>query len=973
MDRQTPDNEPEEIRQEALEPAADPMGPERICRETLAASPFGILVHDAGGKILLFNPRLEQITGYAAGEIPDIPTWLRLIYPGEEYREIVLAEARRETPPGAMRVREAMITRRDGRTGLCRFTSERLDSGLRVVYIQPVYEPGATLAESEERYRFLYQSSLLPTLLWIRQSGHFILVSYNDAARNLLGSRLESVLGRPHADIFPSKPEFFECMRRCLSDQKTLEAEFPITTKDERVDKYLKLTFICATPALVTVHVEDLTRLKQAEEEIERREKRFQELVNMLPETVYEMDATGRILFLNPNGLERFGVTPADIERGFYPIELLIPEDRERARQNMARLLAGTYSGPNEYTAVLRDGRRVSQLAHSRPIVRDGRAVGSRGIIVDTSEQKNLAASLRDNEERLRLAVEAAQIGIYTTDLETGYRQWSAEMYAIVGQPPGTLKTDKEAWSIVHAEDRERVLEIHRRALDPKGGGSFYSEHRIVRPDGEVRWIAWRGRTFFRETASGLIPCRRLGTCMDITERKLSEIALKRSENKFSKMFNASPHSLVITTFDEGRYLEANPAESFITGCTREELIGRTVFEVGFYDNPEDGRNIRRLLAKYGTVANYRFRLRRKSGQTRWGLISANIIEFEGEKCLFSTVSDITDLHQTEEALRLSETRLRLATEGATIGWWDWDLRSDSVVCNDVYYTMIGYSPQEMPLSLERWKELVFPADRESIVGVLNRVLVGELPAFRVEYRMRCKDGSWRWIQDIGRVLERDPDGNAARAMGIHIDIHERKLFEEKLFKANQELEERVNQRTASLAELNESLRREISARSTAERDLVARTEELAEINNALRVILRQSREDSEESTRKMASHIRQLAFPHLEKLKRARLTGRQAAYVQLLDEALSQIASQEASSLSELQRTLTASEFQVAGLIRQGQTSKQISEILSLSCRTIESHRKSIRRKLGLQQSKTNLRSHLASIGPKSQPPKFG
>ena len=112
-----------------------------------------------------------------------------------------------------------------------------------------------------------------------------------------------------------------------------------------------------------------------------------------------------------------------------------------------------------------------------------------------------------------------------------------------------------------------------------------------------------------------------------------------------------------------------------------------------------------------------------------------------------------------------------------------------------------------------------------------------------------------------------------------------------------------------------------------------------------------------------MASHIRQLAFPHLEKLKLARLTGRQAAYVQLLDEALSQITSQDVSSLSDLQRKLTSSEFQVAVLIRQGRTSKQLSEILSLSCRTIESHRKSIRKKLGLQHSKTNLRSHLASI----------
>jgi PAS domain S-box-containing protein len=583
--------------------------------------------------------------------------------------------------------------------------------------------------------------------------------------------------------------------------------------------------------------------------------------------------------------------------------------------------------------------------------VRGGRAVGLRGIIVDITAQKKLEASLRDNEELLRLAVEAAQIGIYTTDLETGNRQWSAEMYAIAGHPLGTLKTDKEAWSIVHAEDLARVFETHRRALDPKSGGDLYSEHRIVRPDGEVRWIVWRGRTFFRETASGRIPCRRLGACIDITERKLSEIALKGSENKFSKMFNACPHSLVITTFDEGRYLEANPAESFITGYTREELIGRTIFELGFYDNPEDGRNIRRLLAKYGTVINYGFRFRKnKSREARWGLISANIIEFEGEKCLLSTVSDITELRNAEEALRLSEERLRMATEGGTIGWWDWDIKSGAVACNDIYYTMLGYAPQEFALSFERWLELLFPEDRQGLLPNLNQLLAGTLPTFREEFRLRCKDGSWRWIQGVGRVFERDAEGRAARAIGIHADINDRKIAEEGLLAAKQELEEKVKGRTAALEALNESLRDEILARRAVEKELRARTEELAEINNALRVVLRKSREESEENTRKIITSIRDLALPHLEKLKLARPTGRQAAYLQLLEEALSEITSAESSSLSELQRKLTPSEYQVAVLIRQGKTSKQLSEIMSLSCRTIESHRKSIRKKLGLQ-----------------------
>jgi PAS domain S-box-containing protein len=276
---------------------------------------------------------------------------------------------------------------------------------------------------------------------------------------------------------------------------------------------------------------------------------------------------------------------------------------------------------------------------------------------------------------------------------------------------------------------------------------------------------------------------------------------------------------------------------------------------------------------------------------------------------------------------------------------------------------MLGYLPQEFPLSLEGWKELVHPDDRESAIRNLNLALEGNLPTFVAEYRIRCKDGAWRWIQDIGRVSERNADGRAARAIGIHTDIHDRKIAEEALFRSNQELEEKVRSRTVSLEELNESLRSEISARRTVEDQLRARTEELAEMNNALRVILRKSREESEENVRKMVASIRQIAFPNLEKLKLACLTGRQAAYLQLLEEGLSEITSSDLSSLSGIQRNLTPSEYQVAALIRQGKSSKQISEIMSLSCRTIESHRKSIRKKLGLKHSKTNLHNYLASI----------
>jgi PAS domain-containing protein len=134
------------------------------------------------------------------------------------------------------------------------------------------------------------------------------------------------------------------------------------------------------------------------------------------------------------------------------------------------------------------------------------------------------------------------------------------------------------------------------------------------------------------------------------------------------------------------------------------------------------------------------------------------------------------------------------------------------------------YPQREAPATFESWKELIHPDDRPAAVGSLNRVLAGCTALFREEYRMRCGDGTGRWILDIGRVFEREAEGRPARAIGIHIDIHNLKTAEEELSRSNQELETRVAARTAALEELNESLRREIDARGRVEAELRSRT-----------------------------------------------------------------------------------------------------------------------------------------------------
>ncbi len=435
------------------------------------------------------------------------------------------------------------------------------------------------------------------------------------------------------------------------------------------------------------------------------------------------------------------------------------------------------------------------------------------------------------------------------------------------------------------------------------------------------------------------------------------------AEGAFRRLLKASPVGLAITTFDEGRYLEVSESESLLTGYKQEELIGRRALDFGFYDDPEDSREIRRRLLGEGTLTNYPFRFRRKTGELRWGLMSASLFEFEGRNCILSTVTDVTDLRTMERAHKLNEARVLLASESATIGWWEWEITSGVVRCNDSYYTMLGYAPQEFPVTYETWKELLHPEERATAAAVVEEMLSGSREAFDVEGRLRRRDGSYHWVRGIGRVFAKSVEGVPLQAFGLHVDIHERKSSEERLRRFNEELDRLVRERTAELERSNAELRRETEARRTAEAELRALTEELARINNALHVVLRKSREESEGQVRRVVRALHELALPHIQSLKESGLNHRQAVHLELLEDALREVTSPDLLQLEEIQRRLTPSEFKIATLVRSGKTTKEIGQLLSISPRTVETHRKRIRRKLNLPARTHNLKSFLSSL----------
>lgn len=176
-------------------------------------------------------------------------------------------------------------------------------------------------------------------------------------------------------------------------------------------------------------------------------------------------------------------------------------------------------------------------------------------------------------------------------------------------------------------------------------------------------------------------------------------------------------------------------------------------------------------------------------------------------------------------------------------------------------------------------------------------------------------------------------------------------------------LEERVELRTAELHQANELLKTEIMKRRKLASEIQDRNKDLEEINTAMSVLLSKREADKYELEERVVYNTKELIVSYLNQLKQTELTTRQKTLLEILESNLNDIVSPFVRRLSLQFSNLTPSEMQIANLIKQGRSSKEIAELMHLSRRTIESHRKNIRKKLVLTNKKENLRTHLMAL----------
>jgi len=460
------------------------------------------------------------------------------------------------------------------------------------------------------------------------------------------------------ADVMMPRLDGTQLVARLRSDPET--SSLPIILLSARADEESRIEGMEAgaddylvkpfSARELTARIEALLNLKRLREEstsaLRESEVRFARFMAQLPGLAWIKEADGRYVYVNKRAQAAFGRSEIDI-RGKTDFEIFPADTAAQFSENDAVACSRETGLQVVETLTHPDGSIHHSLVTKFPIPAAGSSrplLG--GIAIDITEQKRIEKALLENDERLTLAMAAAQMGTWEWNILTNQVTWSTELEAIHGLAPGSFEGSFTAYqSDIHPEDRERTLSTIARTLE--SGEDHQIEYRIIRPDGSVRWVNGRGRLF----RDGSLPIRMIGLCMDVTDRKRTEKARLDSEERLRISSWAAGLGVFEWLIAEDRTIWENERMYEIFGHTREDgTLSHSAF-MADYLFPDDLDSVGRALregmkpdANFHTIC----RIRRKSDrELRW-------LEFAGR---FELGSDGTPLRLVGVVADVTERR----------------------------------------------------------------------------------------------------------------------------------------------------------------------------------------------------------------------------------------------------------------------------------------------------------------------------
>jgi two-component system, cell cycle sensor histidine kinase and response regulator CckA len=672
--------------------------------------PGAFFVNDPQGRMIRWNKNVEDI-GYSSDELASMAPGALV---AADDRALIAAAREKVLTEGSGTV-EVNIVTKDG-TRIPHFISAvRADIGGTTylvgtgVNVTERKRAEVALRESERRYRELVDHA--NDLIYETDAyGRFTFV--NPVATRIMGYSPQELIGRHYLELI--RPDFRPEAERLYTQQYADEVlstyfQFPVLAKDGKevwLGQHVQLALKEDRTVGFRAIARDITTQKKAEDALVESEERFRQMAENSPDLFWLFDVEKqRLLYASPAFEKMWGRSVEELHAN--PAiwrDTVHPEDRDHILTDW-ETRATTMGSQNEFRIIRPDGSVRWVNGRTFPI-RDqaGQIRRLGGIAYDVTERRQAEETLI----KLKKAVDTSGEVVFMTDREgviTSVNPEFTHLYGyteqdVVGKvTPRILKSGNTSneeyehmWKAV-LEKRLYQREIINKTKDGRLVNIETSVSAILGDRGEI---------------VGFLAIQR-----DIAERKKAELALKASQEMFSKAFHSSPEPMGIMALPDWKFLDVNKATCDLIGFTREEIIGHTGRELGLASVTGVSETLLESIMQ-GNFRNKELDLRVKSGANRTVLVSLEMVEIGGQTCILAQGRDVTEHRRAENALRASDRRYRDFISHSQEGVWRIELNKPFAIdlppeeqlecvykqayiaeCNDAMARMLGASSVE--------------------------------------------------------------------------------------------------------------------------------------------------------------------------------------------------------------------------------------------------------------------------------------
>ena len=682
---------------------------------------------------------------------------------------------------------------------------------------------------------------------------------------------------------------------------------------------------------------------KQVEEALQESENRLREITTQVPGVVYQF-------YVRPNGAMGFyyisdrsemviGLKP-DLEGYFERFSaIVIPEHRDGFIKSIVKSV--NESSEWKYEGMLQkpSGEIIWFSGNSVPSLREDKMVFN-GIVRDITERKRAEKALHESEQRYRAVFENTGTATVIIEANTIISLCNSEFERLSGYTRNEIEGKKSWTEFVIREDLDCMIAQHRIRRENHDHALQKYEFRFVPLTGEIRNIYLVIDTIHGTEKS-------VGSLMDITARKQAEDELKQrrgrleqlieertgqlriSENKYRTLFENANDAIFLMRQDV--FIDCNTKALELFGYTKGRIIGETPYELSPPFQSDGSESRKKAMKKIdaaasGTPQCFEWQHIRNDGTVVDTEVNLHVVTIGEERILQALVHDITERKHAEETIKKAEEQYKSLVE--TVSEWIWEVDANGVClyASPRIYNILGYKPEEV-LGKTPF-DFMPPEESKRVLPIFEKLVAEKKPILSLEGIHYHKDGHIVFHDTNGFPFF-DKEGALLGYRGSDRDITEQKQI---------------------MAELQQN-----------KNDLEAKSKTLEEVNTALRVLLHQREEDKKNLEDRVVSNVKKLVIPYIEKMKKNRLDPQQLSNLTILETNLNEIVSPFLHNIRQL--NLSPRETQIASLVKDGKTTKEIAEIIGVATSAIDSYRNSIRTKLGLNNKKANLQSYLQSF----------